>query len=415
MFTAFFCCAAVLAGLVGWIRFHLPDTFLVPQGQPLTIAQMPWLEPLRQEGPSAAGAQEVGSSRNVTLSLWGVVPVRTVRAVVVDRRAVAVCGTPFGIKMFSDGAMVVGFTDIRTPLGYRNPAKEAGLKLGDLLLSIGGQPAENNDEVADALQSSGGSPVTVVFLREGERMTASITPVPDETGEGYKTGMWVRDSSAGIGTLTFVDNTTGAYGGLGHSISDVDTGERIALRSGEIVPVSITGYVVGAAGSPGELKGAFLTELAMGDIRINGPTGVYGRIRTLAPGAGVECMVAQAQEVEEGPATILTTIAGGEPHEYAAEIERVSLSEEDPNRNLVLHITDPALLAATGGIVQGMSGSPILQNGRLVGAVTHVLVNDPTRGFGIFAETMLATADSLDDPAQGSGDTPEDAALDPAA
>lgn len=390
-----FSLALVLLGLVVWIHVHLPDTFLVPQGQELVIAQMPWLEPMRPSGSSEAGAQELGSSHNVTLSLWGVVPVKTVRTVVVDRRVVAVCGTPFGIKMFSNGAMVVGFTDIRTGQGYRNPAKEAGIKLGDLLISIDGQPAENNDSVAAALQASEGRPVTVIFMRDGERRSTSITPVPDASGEGYKTGMWVRDSSAGIGTLTFVDNTTGVYAGLGHSISDVDTGERITLRSGEIVPVSITGYVVGAVGSPGELRGAFTTELAMGDIRINGPTGVYGQIRTLAPGPGIDMTVAQAQEVVEGPATILTTIAGGTAQEYAVQIERVSLSEEDPNRNMVLRVTDEALLSATGGIVQGMSGSPILQNGRLVGAVTHVLVNDPTRGFGIFAEAMLETADSI--------------------
>lgn len=148
-------------------------------------------------------------------------------------------------------------------------------------------------------------------------------------------------------------------------------------------------------GSPGELKGAFTTDIAMGDIRINGPTGVYGRIRTLAPGPGQDRTVAQAQEVREGPATILTTIAGGAAREYSVEIERVSLAEEDPNRNMVVRVTDEALLSATGGIVQGMSGSPILQDGRLVGAVTHVLVNDPTRGFGIFAQTMLETADGV--------------------
>ena len=204
--------------------------------------------------------------------------------------------------------------------------------------------------------------------------------------------MWVRDSSAGIGTLTFVDNSTGIYGGLGHSISDADTGQSIALLSGEVAPVTITGYVTGAAGAPGELKGRFTGEAAMGDILINGATGVYGSIRKVMDGQ--DMVVAQAQEVSEGPARILTTIGGDEPAWYDAVIEQVSLTEEDPNRNMVIRITDPELLAATGGIVQGMSGSPIVQNDRLVGAVTHVLVNDPTRGFGIFAENMLSSADA---------------------
>ena len=303
-----------------------------------------------------------------------------------------VCGTPFGIKMFSDGAMVVAFTDIRTAGGMANPAKAAGLKMGDVIVSINGQKTVDNDDVSAAIQAAEGRPVQLVYTRDGAEHTTSLQPVQDADSERWRAGMWVRDSSAGIGTLTFVDNSTGIYGGLGHSISDADTGQSIALLSGEVAPVTITGYVAGAAGAPGELKGRFTGELAMGDILINGATGVYGSIRRVMDGQ--DMVVAQAQEVCEGPARILTTIGGDEPKWYDAVIEQISLTEEDPNRNMVIRITDPELLAATGGIVQGMSGSPIVQNDRLVGAVTHVLVNDPTRGFGIFAENMLASADA---------------------
>ena len=385
--------AALALGCLTYLYTQLPDTFMVPQGQTLTLAQMPWIVPLEPKGGAAAvQAVPTGGSYNVTLSVLGGIPVKTVRAVVVDRRAVTVCGTPFGIKMFSDGAMVVAFTDIRTAGGSANPAKAAGLKMGDVIVSIDGHKTVDNDDVSAAIQAAEGRPVQLVYTRDGAEHTTSLQPVQDADSQRWRAGMWVRDSSAGIGTLTFVDNFTGIYGGLGHSISDADTGQSIALLSGEVAPVIITGYVAGAAGAPGELKGRFTGEGAMGDILINGASGVYGSIRRVMDGQ--DMVVAQAQEVCEGPARILTTIGSDEPAWYDAEIEQISLTEEDPNRNMVIRITDPELLAATGGIVQGMSGSPIVQNGRLVGAVTHVLVNDPARGFGIFAENMLASADA---------------------
>lgn len=376
----------------GYMYCQLPDTFLVEQGQTLRIAQLPWLQPMQQNGAAQAGAVPAGGSYNVTLSILGRIPVKTVRAVAVDQRAVTVCGTPFGIKMFAEGATIVGFTDIPAPGGGANPAKSAGLKIGDRILSIDGVATHDNQDVADALQEAAGRPVEVIYQRGGEQYTAVLEPVRDEESGSWRAGMWVRDSSAGIGTLTFVDNSTGIYGGLGHPISDADTGQSIALRSGEIAPVTITGYEKGEAGVPGELKGRFTSQIAMGDILVNGATGVYGNIRVLC--SGQDMIVAQAQEVRCGPARILTTLEGTTPQWYDVEIERVSLGQEDPNRNMVIRVTDPQLLSATGGIVQGMSGSPIEQDGKLVGAVTHVLVNDPTRGYGIFAQTMLETADS---------------------
>lgn len=228
----------------------------------------------------------------------------------------------------------------------------------------------------------------VVYIRSGEQKLTALTPVWDGAAGQWRAGMWVRDSSAGVGTLTFADEELGVFAGLGHPISDSDTGESVALRSGEIVPCEITGCSAGTAGSPGELKGHFLSAHAIGTIRINGENGVYGTTRTHFSGQLRE--IAFAQEVVTGPAEIWATIEGETPRAYRIQIERVS--DADPRRNLVIRVTDPSLLSATGGIVQGMSGSPILQNGRLVGAVTHVLVNDPTRGYGIFAQTMLEQA-----------------------
>ena len=382
----------LLGGCLIGLNSHLPDTFLVPEGQNLMLAQMPWLIPECSVGAAAAQSVPAGSSYNVTLSVFGRLPIKTVRAVVVDRRAVTVCGTPFGIKMFSKGAMVVGFSDIHTNAGYANPAKSAGLKLGDCILTMNGQKTYDNADVAGVIRQSEGQPIEMVYSRDGQEQTTQLTPVREEKSHPWQAGMWVRDSSAGIGTLTFIDNSTGVYGGLGHPINDSDTGQSIHLRSGEIAPVKIIGREKGTTGVPGALKGQFSGGPTMGDIVVNGSTGVYGHINRLVKGQDMP--VAHMQEIRQSEAQILTTIDGTSPSWYKAQIERVSFTEKDPNRNMVIRITDPELLKATGGIVQGMSGSPIVQNGRLVGAVTHVLVNDPTRGYGIFIENMLKTADS---------------------
>ena len=383
---------AAAAGL-GWLYSSLPDAIFVEQGQTVRLARLPFLEPLQDLSARNASASLRTGSYRTTLALGGVLPVKTVRTVITDRPVVTVCGTPFGIKMFSDGALVVGFTDIGTEYGLANPAKEAGLRMGDLIILADGAATHSNDELAQAISAAGGRPVQITFVRGGEQRTAVLQPVRNKQSGSWMAGMWVRDSSAGVGTLTFVEEAGGIFAGLGHSISDGDTGESIALRSGEIVPCEIVGCTCGRVGSPGELKGQFSSTHAIGTIRSNVDTGVYGTTRTAFAGEAIE--TAFAQEVTTGDAELLTTIDGTEPHRYSVRIEKVAYGPEAENRNLVLRVTDPELLEKTGGIVQGMSGSPILQNGRLVGAVTHVLVNDPTRGYGIFAQTMLEQAQQV--------------------
>ena len=286
---------------------------------------------------------------------------------------------------------MVGFSEVHTAAGTVNPAKQAGLRLGDRVIRMGNTVTETNEQVHAALEAAAGAAVEVVYVRKGEQRQTTLLPVWDTQNAQWRAGMWVRDSSAGVGTLTFADAQAGVFAGLGHPISDSDTGERVALRSGEIVACQIVGCTGGTAGSPGELKGKFLSDHALGRICINGENGVYGTVSTAI--AGQQTELAFAQEVLPGAAEILTTTSGETPRSYRVYIEKVN--DADPHRNMVLRVTDPALLVQTGGIVQGMSGSPILQNGRLVGAVTHVLVNDPTRGYGIFAQTMLEQAHSV--------------------
>lgn len=379
------------AAALGWLWHALPEEICLEPGQTLQLPRFAWVEPLRGRGSRNVASTRAVGSYQVTLALGGWLPVRTIRAVVTERPTVTVCGTPFGVKMFSEGALVVGFSDVNTAAGPENPAKAAGLRLGDRVIRIGSTATEDNDAVKQALEAAQGSAVEVVYVRSGEQRQTSLTPVWDASSAQWRAGMWVRDSSAGVGTLTFADEKKGVFAGLGHPISDSDTGESIALRSGEIVPCQITGCSKGTAGSPGELKGRFLSAHAIGTIRINGENGVYGSTR--AQFAGQKMEVAFAQEVEAGDAEIWTTTSGETPRAYRVKIEKIS--DADPRRNMVLRVVDRELLAQTGGIVQGMSGSPIVQNGRLVGAVTHVLVNDPTRGYGIFAQTMLEQAERV--------------------
>ncbi len=377
-----------------WFYHIIPDIIYVEQGAPIAFSQYPFLSAQRKlNGSHAASTAELGSY-NVVLSVGGILPVKQVRTIITQRPVVTVCGTPFGIKMFSDGALVVGFSDLYTDYGRANPAKEAGLKLGDLVISIGGMPTRSNDELKAAIEQAEGKSIAVVYVREEVQYTTSLTPVRDGDGN-WKAGMWVRDSSAGVGTLTFVDADTGVFAGLGHSINDSDTGKSVTLRSGEIVACQIIGYTAGSVGDPGELKGRFTGSIAIGTIIVNEKNGVYGTVRRSF--SGRQCEAAFSQEITTGPASILTTIEGEWPQEYSVEIEKITLAGENANRNMVIHVTDERLLETTGGIVQGMSGSPILQNGRLVGAVTHVLVNDPTRGYGIAIDSMLETAQTVSD------------------
>ena len=378
-----------LAAALGWLYSCLPDRVYLEPGQALYLPRFAWVEPQCGHGSRNVASTRAVGSYQTTLTLGGWLPIKTIRAVVTERPRVTVCGTPFGVKMFSEGALIVGFSEIgQAGGGTSNPAKEAGLRLGDRVICIGQTRTESNDAVKEALDAAEGQSVEVVYIRSGEQKLTALTPVWDGAAGQWRAGMWVRDSSAGVGTLTFADEELGVFAGLGHPISDSDTGESVALRSGEIVPCEITGCSAGTAGSPGEQKGHFLSAHAIGTIRINGENGVYGTTRTHFSGQLRE--IAFAQEVVTGPAEIWATIEGETPRAYRIQIERVS--DADPRRNLVIRVTDPSLLSATGGIVQGMSGSPILQNGRLVGAVTHVLVNDPTRGYGIFAQTMLEQA-----------------------
>lgn len=383
----------ILLGTVAFLDYQLPEQFSVVEGTSLHLEGMVEADdsPAVMQGRSIeTAALEAGSSYTASLKLFGMFPVKDVSVNVVNQPVVVPCGTPFGIKMFTDGVLIVGMSDVDTAAGAHNPARSAGMKIGDVILTINGKTVMSNEEVADMVEESGGKAMTFRIRRDNLTFDVRFVPAKSVNENRWKAGLWVRDSSAGIGTLTFYDPATKTFGGLGHAVCDVDTGETIPLSTGEIVPARIYSIKKGLSGEPGELRGGFEYGL-LGRLTVNGETGIYGTLTQL-PDAIQTVPVCMKQQVRTGKAQVLTTIEGTTPQLYDIQIEQVRYNDSSPTRNMVIRITDAELLDKAGGIVQGMSGSPILQDGKLVGAVTHVFVNDPTKGFAIFAENMLKTS-----------------------
>ena len=310
-----------------------------------------------------------------------------------QRRYVIPGGTVLGLKLYAKGVVVVAVDGVAGVNGKENPASQADLRAGDLLLKINDDPVSRNAQVQEAISNCEGQTLSLLIERDGVERTLQFTPALGADGT-YKAGIWVRDSSAGIGTLTFTDPQTNMLAGLGHAIADVDSGAIIPISAGEVVPATVKGCYKGAGGKPGELSGVFNGD-AFAALLQNEDTGVYGRLYGDPNEEPVRLPVAMRSEVKEGKAQIIATIDGDKARCYDAEIRKVYPISGNSRKNLILQITDPELIAVTGGIVQGMSGSPILQNGMLVGAVTHVFVNNPQQGYGIFAQTMLERADEI--------------------
>ena len=297
-------------------------------------------------------------------------------------------GMPFGVRFLTEGITVVGFCDVDSPEGKVNPANAAGLRIGDVILRANGEALESATDLTERIERGNGAVLTLSCRRGKQEFDVRFSPVWSVSEERYKTGVWVRDSGAGIGTVTFLIPETGAFAGLGHGICDAGTGEPIPIRRGTVSDVTIRSVVKGTAGDPGELKGYFNAGKT-GVLLGNTVCGVWGVYSEPPQTVAEPLRVALREDVREGDATILCTLADNTVSEYTVRLSAIDRNAAGP-KCFTVTVTDPRLLEQTGGIVQGMSGSPILQDGKLVGAVTHVLVNDPTTGYGIFLENMLA-------------------------
>ena len=398
----FFKCVFILAllldtavfGAVIYLNGSISDNYKIKKGDGLTFntavpitAEYEGLK-LSQTGKT----EQIGEEFDVKLKAFGIIPFSTVNVEVVDELHVSVLGTPFGMKLYTDGVLVIDITTVETVSGSISPGEDAGVKKGDYILSADGKQVLTNEELSAAVAASGGNRIKLVIKRGGTPKTVYVTPALSKETNSYRIGLWVRDSSAGIGTLTFYSPATGIVCGLGHGVCDEDTGDLLELKNGEIVSAEIVSVEKGSSGSPGQLKGKF-TYGTIGKIDCNSEKGVYSVLKGKL-GFSRLTETALKQEVRDGDAQILCTVDGREPQLYSCRIKKRSSAYLSATQNMTVTVTDPELLNITGGIVQGMSGSPILQNGKLIGAVTHVLIDDPTTGYAIFAENMLKEAEN---------------------
>ncbi len=375
-------CTAIMS-CVGYYGHALPDRLTTAYDSKLTFNTL--LQITADElstGKTAYSASSSGgmvTTRDISLKLFGSVPIKDVKEETVDRPVVAVGGYAFGIKLVTDGVMII---DMKNLSGCC-PAKDAGLRIGDVIEEINGEQVTSNSQVSEIIKNSGGEECSIIYRRDGVERECTLTPILSQGS--YCAGMWVRDSSAGIGIVTFSDPQTGVFAGLGHAICDVDTGEALPLSNGSVSEVRINGIAKSEKGQPGQIMGEFVGGNE-GELVTNCDGGVYGILDEYTDFSGELYPLGFASEVHEGDAYILAQIDNGEPQRFDISIE--SILSSDSEHDLIIKVTDEELIEKTGGIVQGMSGSPIIQDGRLVGAVTHVFVDDPTGGYGIFAESM---------------------------
>ena len=303
-------------------------------------------------------------------------------------------GISIGVKINNKGALVVGYSDISTHDGLsESPGKMAGIELGDIIEEVNGENIETCSDLISKVKTCRNDEMTVKILRGNSELTKKISLIKEDNE--YKIGLWVRDSTAGIGTLTFYDKDSKTFGALGHPITDGDTNVSFNIKSGTLLKSSVLSIKKGERGNPGEIKGLFINENeSIGSIEKNTNSGIYGNgsSELINPNFGDAMTVAYRDEIKEGHAQIITTVEDGGAKAYDIEILKLLPQDEPGSKSMIIKIVDPVLLEKTGGIVQGMSGSPIIQNGKIIGAVTHVLINKPDVGYGIYIEWMLQDA-----------------------
>lgn len=378
--------------LTGYYSYKIPQTYKMFVGQKPEFNFFGVdFEKIEQNIPINRPSKKFIDTEFYKAKLLGFIPIKNVSVKKYNKVFVIPCGTPFGVKFLTKGVMVVDTQKIATKQGEKNPSKDAGLKKGDIIEYVNEEAVNCNDDIKNIVLKNSGGEIKLKYNRNFKQYETTLTPVLSKKERKWLTGLWVRDSSAGIGTTTFCTED-GIFGGLGHAVCDVDTGDKLPLGTGEIVEASISGVKKGICGSPGELSGTFLKDKVIGHVKINTDCGLYGKFyRPIHPHEPV--MIGFKQEAKVGSAYIYSTIDGKESKKYSVLIE--SVDSNSKSRNFVIKITDKELLDKTGGIVQGMSGSPIIQNNKIIGAVTHVFLNDSTRGYGVFAETMLEVSDEL--------------------
>ena len=378
----FFICV-VIFGVIIWGNAALPSGVVTYDGNSEPLAKV---FTYTGKSTSLAVDKQTATPRRENLKLFGIIPVKEVTVTEKAEQKVMVSGEVFGIKLYTDGVIVVGIQEVQTDSGKKSPSGSAGIEVGDIIVAIDGENVYTSDQVQSILGANNGGSFEVKIKRGERYRDYTVTPVYCEREGCYKAGMWVRDSTAGIGTITFYNKQSGIFAALGHQINDIDTKEIMPMLDGEAVKATVSKIEKSTRGTTGSLECDF-TNQTLGKLLSNTDCGIYGAYAEISECAK-EYPVAAIQEVKKGKATLISTVEKGQPKKYEIEITHIGFNENNREKNMIVKVTDKDLIDKTGGIVQGMSGSPIIQNGKLVGALTHVIVGNPKKGYAVFAQTM---------------------------
>ena len=376
---------------------YLPSNYIIMEGENLEINTLLGMSLISKEGSDLQAVQTVSNINknkieqigkvDFSLNLFNLFEIKDVSVNIIPKTSVVPVGEAIGMKLYTDGVLVVGMSEIEGQRPYEN----SGIQEGDRIIQINENDINNTTELMQEVNASYGNEIDIKYVHEEETITTSIKPAKNSNNE-YKLGLWVRDAAAGVGTLTFYEPSTGMFACLGHGILDVDTTELITIANGELVTTNIINIQKGEKGTPGEIRGTIESGYTIGQISKNTAFGVYGVLNTpsylsISPNDAIE--VASREEIQIGQAEIICELENGNREHYTIEIQKIFTGNNEDNKSMLLKVTDERLLEKTSGIVQGMSGAPIIQNGKFIGAITHVLVNDPTMGYGVFADIMI--------------------------
>ncbi|MEF2931949.1 MAG: SpoIVB peptidase [Clostridia bacterium] len=400
--------AVVLVLLLSYVYIcsinSIPSNIIIFEGENLNLKIATGLTLASKNSKTILTASNINKEKinsegtnNLNLNLFGTIPVKEVNVNVIPKTMVVPLGNAIGMKLYTKGVLVVGMSQIETDKNEKKkPYENSGIEQGDTILEINNNIVGNTEELIKEVENSKGNTINIKYLRDDKTMQTDITPVKSKNT--YKIGLWVRDAAAGVGTLTFYEPSTNLFMALGHGISDIDTEEIVNIANGELVTANIVSITKGRKGYPGEIRGTIDEGKTIGTIYKNTNFGVYGTVKNknyLEADLTQEMEVAPRNEIKEGKAQIICQLENSAKKKYDIEIEKVYINNNQNNKSMLIKITDKELLEKTGGIIQGMSGAPIIQEEKFVGAVTNVLVNDPTQGYGVFADIMIKEMRSI--------------------
>ncbi len=372
---------------------NIPSKMVLMDGESLNINTLFGIE-IKTINRGIIETWESGDVRtnNMSVSLFGAIPLKDITVTTLPEISVVPLGNLIGLKLYTNGVLVVGMSEIEGESNeFVKPFENCDIKEGDTIVEINNYEIDSVETLKSVVNSSKGNDLIIKYVRDGTVLTSTITPVKASESE-YKLGLWVRDSATGVGTISFYDPETGKFAALGHGIFDTDTEELIDIESGELVTSNIVSINKAKVGEPGEIKGSIANGVLLGEVNSNTEFGIYGNLSNLSS-LGIDTSktmeIGIRDEIKIGEASILCDLDGQGVKEYRVDIQRIDKNNNSDNKSMQIKVTDEALKEKAGGIICGMSGSPLIQNGKLIGVVTNVLVSNPEIGYAVFADLMV--------------------------